>query len=183
MSESFSMLINFTKRELVHAIRNSVAHSRLPHHTQLYWTHCNGRQRAIVHRIIRFEKNGYKHFCNASTRWWIKEYLPSCGINISESTFRRDLLHLEKLGLIRRNVWNKPREVGGKVRMIYTAWGLENYAIYFLFRNTRYNNKDKPSKVVADFFDFERGVQELTHKFYRQNLMLTSSITNDRSIN
>lgn len=161
-------LLNITKSEFIDAVRKSIYRSRLPHHMQLYWTHCNGRQRAIIHRIIGFEKNGYKHFCNASTHWWVKEYLPSCGINISESTFRRDLLHLEKLGLIRRNVWNKPKEAGGKVRIIYTAWGLESYARYFLFRTTRYNNNEKPDKVVASFFNFEREIQELSYEFCKK---------------
>lgn len=148
--------------------------TQLPHHANLYWTQCNGRQRVIIHRLRGFEKRGYKHICNASTNWWIKEYLPIHGINISESTFRRDLLHLEEIGLIRRNVWNKPREVGGKVRVMYSAWGLENYARYFLFRNTRYNNKDKPRKVVADFFDFEKEIQELNKEFVSKNSMLKS---------
>lgn len=155
-------------KEFIDAVHKSIYQSRLPHHMQLYWTHCNGRQREILQRIIGFEKNGYKHFCNASNRWWVKEYLPSQLIKVSESTFRRDLLHLEKLGLIRRNVWNKPREVGGKVRVMYSAWGLESYARYFLFRNTRYNNKDKPSKVIADFFDFEREIIEQTEDFCKK---------------
>lgn len=162
-------LLNITKSEFIDAVHKSIYRSRLPHHMQLYWTHCNGRQREILQRIIGFEKNGYKHFCNASNYWWVKKYLPSCEINISESTFRRDLLHLEKLGLIRKNVWNKPRQVGGKVRIIYTAWGLESYERYFLFRNTKFNNKEKPRKVISSFFDFDREIRKLTYEFCKKN--------------
>lgn len=161
--------------------RYVLCRTQLPHHAKLYWKQCNGRQRAIINRVTGFEKRGYKHVCNASTNWWIKEYLPSWGINISESTFRRDLLHLEKIGLIRRNIWNKPREVGGKVRVMYSAWGLENYARFFLYKNKnpKYNNKDKPPKVFDDYFNFKREIKELTQEFWKQHRLNL----HDRSIN
>jgi len=157
-------------------LRYILLHARLPHHAKIYYTKCNIRQRAIIDRIRAFEKKGYKHICHASNDWWIGEYLPSQLIKVSESTFRRDLLHLEKMGLIRRNIWNKPREAGGKVRIIYTAWGLESYARYFLFRNInpKYNNKEKPDKVIASFFDFEREIQELNQEFCNKNLIFKS---------
>lgn len=155
-------------------LRHILLHARLPHHANMYYTQCNLRQRAILDRLRGFEEKGYKHTCNASNDWWVEKYLPTQLIKVSESTFRRDLLHLEKMGLIRRNIWNKPREAGGKVRIIYTAWGLQNYARYFLLRNTRYNNKDKPRKVFADFFDFEKEIQELNQEFVRKNSFLKS---------
>lgn len=157
---------------LVRGYRYITHHTELPHHTYLYANHCNDRQRVIINRIRAFEDRGHYGKCITEDDWWVDEYLPSQMIEVCKRTFQRDLEHLEKIGLIRRNTWSKPREKGkkpGKKRCIYTAWGLESYAKNFLFSNKKKPHVDykvKPFKVFQQYYDFKKQIEELNNDFW-----------------
>lgn len=162
--------------------------TELPHHTYLYANQCNDRQRVIINRIRAFEDRGYYGMCKTSNDWWVDEYLPSQMINICKETFKRDLNHLEKIGLIRRNTWAKPPQAGkkgGKKRYIYTAWGLESYAKNFLFstkKNPNINYKIKPFNVFQQYYNFKKEVEELNSQFWGLEDEETQSII-DKQVN
>lgn len=164
-------------RELIHIL----SHAQLPHHFYLYLTQCNYRQRIIMDRIRAFEDRGHYGMCKTSDDWWVDEYLPSQMIESCKKTFQRDLNHLEKIGLIRRNTWSKPPQAGGKKRYIYTAWGLESYAKNFLFKDKKNPNieyKIKPFSVFQQYYDFKREVEELNNRFWMWDDKETQAIIN-----
>jgi hypothetical protein len=162
---------------LVRGCRYITHHTELPHHTNLYANHCNDRQRVIINRIRAFEDRGYQGVCKTEDDWWVDEYLPTQMIEVCKRTFQRDLEYLEKIGLIRRNTWNKP--TGGAKRIIYTAWGLESYEKHFLFadrKNPEIDYKIKPFNVFQQYYDFKKQVEQLNNDFWEQQDNETQAI-------
>lgn len=162
---------------LVNGYRYITHQTELPHHTNLYATQCNDRQRVIINRIRAFEDRGYQGICKTEDDWWVDVYLPTQKIYICEKTFQRDLRHLEKIGLIRRNSWNKP--TGGAKRIIYTAWGLKSYEKNFLYyqkNNPDIDYKIKPFKVFRQYYDFKKEVETLNDEFWAEEEIQTQNI-------
>jgi hypothetical protein len=165
--------------KLVNGSRYINHKTELPHHTNLYANHCNDRQRVIINRIRAFEDRGYQGICKTEDDWWVDEYLPTQMINVCKRTFQRDLEHLEKIGLIRRNTWSKHEHVGGSKRIIYTAWGLESYEKHFLLytgKNPDIDYKVKPFKVFQQYHDFKKQVEKLNNDFWKEEDEETQAI-------
>lgn len=162
---------------LVNGYRYINHQTELPYHTHLYATQCNDRQRVIINRIRAFEDRGYQGICKTEDDWWVDVYLPSQKIDVCKRTFQRDLEYLEKIGLIRRNSWNKP--TGGGKRIIYTAWGLKSYEKNFLYckkNNPEIDYKIKPFRVFKQYYDYTKEVETLNKEFWSEEEAETQAI-------
>lgn len=137
----------------------------LPHHTYIYATELNDREKLILDRIRHFEERGSFHYCKASTEWFLR-FLAEQGHPIKKRMFYYDLDHLERLKLIKRNTYETP---GGSRRQIYTAWGIALYKKYWLFRKRFYAGQlvVKPKHVYEECLDFEMAVESLNAEYVK----------------
>lgn len=119
----------------------------------------------LLDKVIYFFRCG-KGICYTQSETWIK-ILAAGGFKACKKTIENDFKALEKLGLLWRNTWSRPKKAkGGRVRQIVTAWNLDKYENGYI-EAINVKGIPKPDKTKKKFYAYKEKV--MAANFPRHN--------------